>query len=99
MKDLVIDAFLKGLRMRRPAPGLIVHSDRGAQYASLAVRNVLRQWQARQSMGGRKNCFDNKVMESYFISLKRELVHLETLHSKAQAQRVILEYIEIFYNR
>jgi putative transposase len=98
-KDLVVDALLKGLRMRRPGAGLIFHSDRGAQYASLEVRTVLRHWQARQSMGGRKSCFDNAIMESFFSSLKRELVYLETFHSKAQAQRAIFEYIEIFYNR
>ena len=98
-KDLVVDALLKGLRTRRPGAGLIFHSDRGAQYASLEVRTVLRHWQARQSMGGRKSCFDNAIMESFFSSLKRELVYLETFHSKAQAQRAIFEYIEIFYNR
>jgi putative transposase len=98
-KDLVVDALLKGLRTRRPEAGLIFHSDRGAQYASFEVRNLLRQWQARQSMSGRKSCFDNAVMESFFSSLKRELVHLETFHTKAQARQSVFEYIEIFYNR
>lgn len=98
-KDLVIDALLKGLRVRSPQAGLVFHSDRGAQYASLEVRNLLRSWQARQSMGGKGSCFDNAVMESFFSSLKRELVHLETFHTKARAQQSIFEYIEIFYNR
>lgn len=98
-KDLVVAALLKGLQTRRPEAGLIFHSDRGAQYASLAVRNVLRRWRVRQSMGGRGDCFDNAIMESFFSSLKRELVHLETFHTKAQAQQAIFEYIEVFYNR
>ncbi len=98
-KDLVVDALLKGLRARAPQAGLIFHSDRGAQYASLEVRNLLRSWRARQSMGARGSCFDNAVMESFFSSLKRELVHLETFHTKDQAQQSIFDYIEIFYNR
>jgi putative transposase len=98
-KDLVVDALLKGLRARTPEAGLIFHSDRGAQYASFEVRNLLRSWHARQSMGGRGSCFDNAVMESFFSSLERELVHLETFHTKAQARQSVFDYIEIFYNR
>jgi len=98
-KDLVVDALLKGLRTRTPEAGLIFHSDRGAQYASLEVRELLRSWHVRQSMSGRGSCFDNAVMESFFSSLKRELVHLETFHTKAQAHQSVFEYIEIFYNR
>lgn len=98
-KGLVVDALLKGLQTRRPAAGLIFHSDRGAQYASLEVRTALRSWHARQSMSGRGSCFDNAIMESFFSSLKRELVHLETFHTKVQAQRAIFEYVQIFYNR
>ena len=98
-KDLVVDALLKGLRTRTPEAGLIFHSDRGAQYASLEVRELLRSWHVRQSMSGRGSCFDNAVMESFFSSLKRELVHLETFHTKAQAHQSVFAYIEIFYNR
>ena len=98
-KDLVVDALLKGLRARTPEAGLIFHSDRGAQYASLEARDLLLQWRVRQSMSGRGSCFDNAVMESFFSSLKRELVHLETFHTKDQARQSVFEYIEIFYNR
>jgi transposase InsO family protein len=98
-KDLVGDALLKGLRARRPAAGLVFHSDRGAQYASHEVRNLLRSWHVRQSMSGRRSCFDNAVMESFFSSLKRELVQLETFHTRAQARQSVFEYIEVFYNR
>ncbi len=98
-KELVVDALLKGLRGRTPEAGLVFHSDRGAQYASLEVRNLLKSWHVRQSMSGQGSCFDNAVMESFFSSLKRELVHLETFHTKAQARQSVFDYIEIFYNR
>ena len=65
-KDLVVDAHLKGIQSRRPEAGLIFHSDRGAQYASLAVRDRLRHWRARQSMGGRKSCYDNAVPVEHY---------------------------------
>lgn len=98
-KELVVDSLQKGLRTRVPQAGLIFHSDRGGQYASSEVRAVLRMWHVRQSMSGRASCFDNAVMEAFFSSLKRELVHLETFHTKTQARQSIFEYIEIFYNR
>jgi len=98
-KELVVESLQKGLRARTPQAGLIFHSDRGGQYASSEVRKLLRMWRVRQSMSGTGSCFDNAVMESFFSSLKRELVHLETFHTKAQARRSIFEYIEIFYNR
>ncbi|MBC8357335.1 MAG: transposase, partial [Candidatus Aminicenantes bacterium] len=56
-------------------------------------------WHIHQSMSNKGNCFDNAMMESFFSSLKKELVHLMTFHSKDQARRAIFEYIEIFYNR
>ena len=98
-KELVVESLQKGLRARTPQAGLIFHSDRGGQYASSEVRKLLRMWHVRQSMSGTGSCFDNAVMESFFSSLKRELVHLETFHTKAQARRSVFEYIEIFYNR
>ncbi len=98
-KDVVIDALKTGLQKRTPRAGLIFHSDRGSQYASSEVRSLFRMWNARQSMSGRGSCFDNAVMESFFSSLKRELVYQETFHTKAQARRSVFEYIEIFYNR
>lgn len=98
-KESVIESLQKGLRSRTPQAGLIFHSDRGSQYASTDVRQLLRMWHVRQSMSGQGSCFDNAVMESFFSSLKRELVYLETFHTKAQARESIFEYIEIFYNR
>jgi transposase InsO family protein len=98
-KRLVVDALLSALHKRCPQPGLIFHSDRGSQYASSAVKKILKAWHVNQSMSDKGNCFDNAMMESLFSSLKKELVHLMTFHSKDQARRAVFEYIEIFYNR
>jgi len=98
-KALVVSALQKALQERNPCSGLIFHSDRGSQYASDKVKKILKAWQIQQSMCNKGNCFDNAMMESFFSSLKKELVHLMTFHSKDQARRSIFEYIEIFYNR
>ena len=98
-KTLVVNALTKALQERSPQPGLIFHSDRGSQYASHKVKKILKAWHIHQSMSNKGNCFDNAMMESFFSSLKKELVHLMTFHSKDQARRAIFEYIEIFYNR
>ena len=98
-KALVVDALMKALNEQNPCPGLIFHSDRGSQYASHKVKKILKAWHIHQSMCHKGNCFDNAMMESFFSSLKKELVHLMTFHSKDQARRAIFEYIEIFYNR
>ncbi len=98
-KILVVDALIEALQERSPQPGLIFHSDRGSQYASHKVKKILKAWHIHQSMCNKGNCFDNAMMESFFSSLKKELVHLMTFHSKDQARRAIFEYIEIFYNR
>ena len=98
-KELVANALLKALEKRDPEPGLIFHSDRGSQYASHRVRSILKAWQIHQSMSSKGDCFDNAIMESFFSSLKKELVHLRTFHSRAQAKISVFDYIEIFYNR
>jgi transposase InsO family protein len=98
-KDLVVSALMKALKKRNPQPGLIFHSDRGSQYASHRVRSILKAWQVYQSMSSTGDCFDNAIMESFFSSLKKELVHLRTFHSRAQAKSCVFDYIEIFYNR
>ena len=98
-KELVANALLKALAKRDPEPGLIFHSDRGSQYASHRVRRILNAWQIHQSMSSKGDCFDNAIMESFFSSLKKELVHLKTFHSRAQAKSYVFDYIEIFYNR
>lgn len=98
-KDLVLTALNNALLKRNPQPGLIFHSDRGRQYASDRMRKVLKAWHIHPSMCGKGNCYDNAMMESFFGSLKKELVHLMTFHSKDQARRNIFDYIEVFYNR
>ena len=98
-KELVTNALLKALEKRDPEPGLIFHSDRGSQYASHRVRSILKAWQIQQSMSSKGDCFDNAIMESFFSSLKKELVHLRTFHTRAQAEISVFDYIEIFYNR
>jgi putative transposase len=98
-KELVVNALLKALEKRDPEPGLIFHSDRGSQYASHRVRRVLNAWKIHQSMSGKGDCFDNAIMESFFSSVKKELVHLRTFHSRSQAKSYVFDYIEIFYNR
>ena len=98
-KDFVVHALMKALKTRSPQPGLIFHSDRGSQYASDNVKKILKGWSIHQSMSNKGNCFDNAMMESFFSSLKKELVHLMTFNTKDQARRAVFEYIEIFYNR
>jgi len=98
-KELVANALLKALEKRDPEPGLIFHSDRGSQYASHRVGSILNAWQIHQSMSSKGDCFDNAIMESFFISLKKELVHLKTFHNRSQANSCVFDYIEIFYNR
>ena len=84
---------------RRPEQGVIFHSDRGSQYTSNKVRNLLNRYKFSQSMSGKGNCYDNAITETFFSSLKKELVYLTKFETKEQARREIFEYIEIFYNR
>jgi putative transposase len=97
--SLVCDALDAAARLRRPAPGLVFHSDRGSQYASHAFRRRLWRHQMRQSMSRRGNCWDNAVAESFFATLKKELVRNRAFDSRSQARSEIFEYIEVFYNR
>ncbi len=97
--DIAIDEMRMALQNRRPAPGLICHSDRGVQYASGDYRQLLEAWKAAASMSGKGNCLDNAPMESFFGSLKNELVHRTRFRSRNEAKTVLFEYIAIFYNR
>jgi transposase InsO family protein len=98
--DLVISAMQAALRQRCPEAGeLLHHSDRGSQYASAAFQKVLREHGITCSMSGVGNCYDNAAMESFFATLKKELVHQERFATRAQARQRIFEYIEVFYNR
>lgn len=98
-RRLVIDAFKQAVMRRRPLPGLIFHSDRGVQYACSDFRELLSDHQAIQSMSGRGNCYDNAVSESFFGTLKTELVYLSRFSTRAEAKEAIFDYIEVFYNR
>ena len=97
--DLVEDAFRQAILRDRPKPGLIVHSDRGCQYASYQFRQVLVQHQALSSMAGKGNCYDNAVAESFFHTLKTEHVYDYRYETRTEAIQSVFEYIEMFYNR
>ncbi len=96
---LVTDALSMAIAKRRPAPGLIVHSDRGAQYASAAFQDLLKENGYRSSMSRKGDCWDNAVAESFFKTLKSELTYHGQYRSRAQARAEIFEYIEVYYNR
>ena len=97
--DLVADALTMALSRRHPPAGLLHHSDRGVQYASDAYQSLLQDNQIEVSMSGKGDCWDNAVMESFWATLKTELVHHEHYATRQQARRSIFEYIEVFYNR
>ena len=96
---LVNKALQMALHTRNPAPKLIWHTDRGSQYASDSHRELLEKYDILQSMSRKGDCWDNAVSESFFHSLKTELVHHERFKTRAEANQAIFEYIEVFYNR
>lgn len=97
--DLVVNAFRMAIfRQKRKAPK-IVHSDRGSQYASEAFRKELKAHGCKRSMSRKGDCWDNAVAESFFGTLKTELVHHEKYQTREQARLSIFDYIETFYNR
>jgi putative transposase len=96
---LVNDALLMAIWQRKPDKGLLWHTDRGSQYASESHRALLARHGIRQSMSRKGNCWDNSVSESFFHTLKTELVHHQTYQTRAEARQAIFEYIEVFYNR
>lgn len=97
--DLVGRALFQAVSAKRPAPGLIHHSDRGAQYCAKGYQALLTQFGMRASMSRKGNCYDNAPMESFWGTLKNELVHHRRYETRAQAIAEIGEYIGIFYNR
>jgi len=97
--DLVSHALVKAVRAKRPRPGLIHHSDRGSQYCAHDYQDQVRQFGMTASMSRRGNCYDNAPMESFWGTLKNELVHHRRYDTREQARREISQYIEIFYNR
>jgi len=97
--DLVASAIRQAVRNKRPEPGLIHHSDRGSQYCAHDYRKLLKQFGMVSSMSRKGNCYDNAPMESFWGTLKTELVHHRRYQTRAIAIREITEFIEIFYNR
>jgi transposase InsO family protein len=95
---LVVDALEMAVRRRLPGAGLLAHSDRGSQYASEHYQRLLAKHGIECSMSGVGQCWDNAPMESFFTSLKKELVHHEDYQSRAEARASVVEYIERFYN-
>ena len=98
-KELVLDALSMALCQRRPSLGLLHHSDRGSQYASTAYQTRLKEAEIACSMSRRGNCFDNAVVESFFGTLKNEMVHRCRFATREVARREVFEYIEVWYNR
>jgi len=97
--DLVSHALVRAVWAKHPRPGLIHHSDRGSQYCAQDYQDQLRQFGLTPSMSRKGNCYDNAPMESFWGTLKNELVHHRRYDTREQARREITEYIEIFYNR
>ena len=97
--NLIEEAMTMALKGRHPAPGLIFHSDRGSQYTSTAFRSLLDKHQIRQSLSRPRQCWDNAVAESFFSTLKTELIYRTAIPTIAAARSLIFEYIEAFYNR
>jgi putative transposase len=97
--SLVVDALQMALARRRPAPGLIHHSDQGSQYVSLAFGRAASQAGIAVSMGSRGDAYDNAVAETFFATLKKELVNRRSWPSRLELQSAVFEYVEAFYNR
>jgi transposase InsO family protein len=97
--SLVSEALAMALSQRRPASGLIFHTDRGCQYTSAEFRELLGKHGIVQSLSRPGQCWDNAVAESFFATLKEELLHPGVWPTRAAARRAIFEYVEVFYNR
>ena len=97
--ELATHALQMALDQRQPLPGLIMHTDRGAQYVADRYLQLLHHYGIEPSMSRKGNCWDNAVAESFFHTLKTECVYFETFKTREQARDVIFDYIEVFYNR
>jgi len=95
---LVVDALTLAVQRRLPGEGLLAHSDRGSQYASEHYQRLLAKHGITCSMSRKADCWDNAPMESFFASLKKELVHDADFATRAEARAALVEYIEVFYN-
>jgi transposase InsO family protein len=97
-KELVSSCLHTAIRIRKPESGLVFHSDQGSQYASKEVKNILSSIGALGSMSRRGNCWDNAVVESFFKTIKTEMLDYEQLQTRSEAEMKIFHYIEMFYN-
>jgi len=97
-RDLAVSALKHALTQRRPPPGLVHHTDRGCQYASGEYRQLLERHRAACSMSAAGDCWDNAVAESFFATLKKELVHGCAFETRTEAYDAISDYIENYYN-
>ena len=97
--DLVIGALAMAVERRGPSAGLIHHSDRGSQYASRSFQKLLAAHGMVCSMSRKADVYDNAVMESFYGTLKTELMHLARYTTRQEAKQTIFEWIEVFYNR
>jgi len=97
--ELVLAAWGMARTQRQPAAGLVFHSDRGVQYASHAYRDALQHAQTLASMSRKGNCYDNATMESFWSTLKHELIYRRDFQTRAEARQAIFEFVEVFYNR
>ncbi|TGK97935.1 IS3 family transposase [Leptospira levettii] len=95
----LINCFEKAIKLHQPKPGCIFHSDRGIQFASKEFRNKINEYKMKQSMSRKGDCWDNAVAESFFKTLKNELIRYVKFKNLEQAKQSLFEYIEIFYNR
>jgi putative transposase len=98
-QNLVSESLLRAVEAKRPARGLMHHSDRGSQYCALEYRQLLDHFELQVSMSGKGNCYDNAPMESFWGMLKQELIYQCHFRTRREARQAITEYIEIFYNR
>ena len=97
-KELVLQALKQAYGRQKPDKGLLHHSDRGSQYASLDYQQQLEIYHMVGSMSRKGNCYDNACIESFHSVLKKELIYLNTYETREQAKQSIFEYIEVFYN-
>jgi len=97
-EQLITDALIMAVRRRRPAPGLLHHSDRGSEYTSHGYRALLKRYGVEVSMSRKANVWDNALMESFFGTVKEECVYRSTFETRSQARTTLFEYLETFYN-
>jgi putative transposase len=98
-QELVMSSLRQAIEGSPPEEGLIHHSDRGRQYATYAYQGLLQRYNILSSMSRKGHCYDNAYMESFFATLKKDLVHGEKYQTREEASLSIFEYVEVFYNR